>query len=85
MTGQNDDVPDCRRRKCGLTCSFEYNNICTCPVCNKRAYRVDMYFTHDCHGIPFRLVCDECYKKLMSKGYDGKYYTDADEQIEDNY
>ncbi|MFR1310814.1 MAG: hypothetical protein ACLSCO_19310 [Gallintestinimicrobium sp.] len=44
-----------------------------------------MYFTKDCHGIPFRLVCDRCYQRIMSKGYDGEYYTEADEQIEDDY
>jgi hypothetical protein len=44
-----------------------------------------MLFTHDCHGITFRLVCWECYQKVMAKGYDGEYYTDADEQIEDDY
>lgn len=38
-----------------------------------------------CHGIPFRLVCDRCYQRIMSKGYDGEYYTEADEQIEDDY
>lgn len=37
------------------------------------------------HGIPFRLVCDRCYQRIMSKGYDGEYYTEADEQIEDDY
>ena len=35
--------------------------------------------------IPFRLVCDRCYQRIMSKGYDGEYYTEADEQIEDDY
>lgn len=37
------------------------------------------------YGIPFRLVCDRCYQRIMSKGYDGEYYTEADEQIEDDY
>ena len=44
-----------------------------------------MGFTRDCHGITFRLVCWECYDKVMAKGYDGAYYTEADEQIEDDY
>ena len=56
-----------------------------CPVCEKEVEREDMLFTYDCHGIPFRLVCHRCYERLMAKGYDGAYYTDADEQIEDNY
>ena len=56
-----------------------------CPVCEKEVPRSDMDFTHDCHGIPFRLVCFNCYSRLMEKGYDGEYYTEADEQIEDDY
>ena len=56
-----------------------------CPVCEKEAARSDMEFTNDCHGIPFRLVCFSCYRSLMEKGYDGEYYTEADEQIEDDY
>ena len=41
-----------------------------------------MDFTYDCHGIPFRLVCFECYDKIMDeKGYDGEYYTELDENI----
>lgn len=54
-------------------------------VCEHEVDREDMYFTKDCHGIPFRLVCDRCYQRIMSKGYDGEYYTEAYEQIEDDY
>lgn len=53
-----------------------------CPVCKKEVEREDMTFTHDCHGIPFRLVCYDCYDKLMEKGYDGQYYTSADENLD---
>lgn len=42
-------------------------------------------FTRDCHGITFRLVCFGCYEKVMAKGYDGAYYTEADECIEEDY
>jgi len=56
-----------------------------CPVCEKTVERHDMLFTRDCHGIVFRLVCYECYDKLMEKGYDGEYYTEADECIEYDY
>lgn len=56
-----------------------------CPVCNNEVDREDMDFTKDCHGITFRLVCRQCWARLMEKGYDGEYYTEADEQIEDNY
>ena len=55
-----------------------YEDMRLCPVCNRIRPRSDMLFT-------FRLVCWECYQKVMAKGYDGEYYTDADEQIEDDY
>lgn len=64
---------------------FEERDIRTCPVCNNEVDREDMDFTRDCHGITFRLVCHKCWERLMSKGYDGEYYTEADEQIEDDY
>lgn len=57
----------------------------TCPVCGKEFQREDMDFTRDCHGITFRLVCFDCYDKVMGKGYDGAYYTEADEYIEEDY
>ena len=60
-------------------------NLRECPICGGRFPREDMRLTHDCHGIPFRLVCYDCYEELMAKGYDGEYYTEADEQIEDDY
>ena len=56
-----------------------------CPVCEKTVDRNDMAFTRDCHGIVFRLVCYDCYNKLMEKGYDGEYYTEADECLEYDY
>lgn len=76
MTGRDGTVEDCRRRQNGLSCRFEERDIRTCPVCEHEVDREDMYFTKDCHGIPFRLVCDRCYQRIMSKGYDGEYYTD---------
>lgn len=85
MTGRDGTVEDCRRRQNGLSCRFEERDIRTCPVCEHEVDREDMYFTKDCHGIPFRLVCDRCCQRIMSKGYDGEYYTEADEQIEDDY
>lgn len=58
------------------------NDTRLCPVCNQEHERGTMSFTYDCHGIPFRLVCSGCYDKIMdSKGYDGEYYTEADENI----
>lgn len=69
----------------GLPCEFEERDIRMCPVCNNEVDREDMDFTRDCHGITFRLVCHRCWERLMSKGYDGEHYTEADEQIEDDY
>lgn len=60
MTGRDGTVEDCRRRQNGLSCRFEERDIRTCPVCEHEVDREDMYFTKDCHGIPFRLVCDRC-------------------------
>ena len=57
MTGRDGTVEDCRRRQNGLSCRFEERDIRTCPVCEHEVDREDMYFTKDCHGIPFRLVC----------------------------
>lgn len=37
------------------------------------------------HGKRPHCVCWECYLKLMEKGYDGEYYDESDEQIEDDY
>ena len=59
--------------------------LCQCPICGKEKPRTDMTFTHDCHGITYRLVCNSCYDTVMQKGYDGEYYTELDEQIEDDY
>ena len=61
------------------------NNKCLCQNCEKFFPREHMTFTTDCHGITFRFVCLECYEKLMAKGYDGEYYTELDEQIEEDY
>lgn len=56
-----------------------------CNYCNGEFERDEMMFTKDCHGIVLRLVCKKCYHQLMAKGYDGAYYTEADEQIEADY
>lgn len=60
-------------------------DIRACSTCGKEVDRQYMMFTHDCHGIPFRLVCHDCYERLMSKGYDGQYYTEADECLDEDY
>lgn len=57
-----------------------------CPECNKIVSHHKMCRTYDCHGIPFRFVCHACYEKIMlRKGYDGEYYTEADECIDSDY
>ncbi len=56
-----------------------------CPECGREVERAEMDFTRDCHGITFRLLCLDCYEKAMSKGYDGEYYDEMDEQIDDDY
>lgn len=63
----------------------EEKNIRICPTCGKEVPREEMQFTHDCHGITYRLVCFDCYDKLMTKGYDGQYYTEADECLDEDY
>lgn len=67
------------------TIIMEEKDIRICPVCNKEVERNDMNFTRDCHGITFRLVCNDCWEKLMEKGYDGQYYSEADECIDEDY
>lgn len=58
----------------------------TCPICGKEFKRDEMIFSRDCHGIPFRLLCFDCYEHTMeAKGYDGEFYTELDEQIDDDY
>ena len=64
---------------------MNYKDIRTCQNCGREVDRIDMQFTKDCHGIPFRLVCCNCYEQLMGKGYDGEYYTEADECIDYDY
>jgi hypothetical protein len=60
-------------------------DIRICPECNKEVPRSEMEFTRDCHGITYQLVCWECYDKLMENGYDGEYYTEADECIDEDW
>lgn len=60
-------------------------DIRVCPCCNEKIKRQDMNYTRDCHGITYRLVCFRCYEKLMAKGYDGEYYLEAYECIDNDY
>lgn len=56
-----------------------------CEECGKMFDRSEMYYTRDCHGIEFRLVCLECYESIMSGGFDGEYYDDSDECLDSDY
>ena len=63
----------------------EYN-MDVCPECGGIVDCADMIWSHDCHGIPFRKLCIDCYNDIMeNKGYDGEYYTDADECLDYDY
>ena len=56
-----------------------------CTNCGKEFEREDMLFTTDCQGIACRLVCHKCYDKLMANGFDGQYYDERDECLDDDY
>ena len=59
---------------------------CICPICEGERRRIDMVWSRDCHGISYRLVCPECWDRILDeKGYDGAYYTAADECLEYDY
>lgn len=60
-------------------------DIRICPECGKEVERTDMCWTKDCHGIPFQLVCCDCYERRMKNGYDGEWYDEWDEQIEEDW
>lgn len=72
------------RKKMGYEDGTEVD-LRTRPCCGKDVTREEMQYTRDCHGIAFRLVCFNCYEKLMAKGYDGQYYDEADECLDEDY
>ena len=68
-----------------------------CPKCGKvlkynESMRGALYLnddcvavmSKDCHGIPFRTICLDCYDALDGD-YDGEYYTELDECIDWDY
>lgn len=73
---------DSSEKMCDLTCEAD---IRICPTCGKEVVRDDMLFTRDCHGITYRLVCFDCYERLMAKGYDGVHYDETDECLDEDY
>ena len=62
-------------------------NEMTCPECGRTVNRSYMDYTRDCYGITMRLLCNQCYKKVMAKGYDGRYYNanEIDEDLEPDF
>lgn len=57
-----------------------------CPECGCEVKREDMVWSHDCHGITYRLLCPDCYERIMDEqGYDGEYYSEYDECIDYDY
>lgn len=53
-----------------------------CPRCGEETRPFEMQRTRDCHGIPFRRVCLNCYDEVMSTdGYDGELYDERDENL----
>ena len=78
---------------------YDFDMDFECPICHKtikydESMRGNYYLkdnlvaelTYDCHGIPFRTLCCACADKAYSdKGYDGEYYTELDECIDDYY
>ena len=63
------------------------NTKISCPICGRKYDRCEMDYTLDCHGIPFRLVCLGCYEEIMysEPGYDGCYYSDLEECLDECY
>lgn len=57
-----------------------------CPACGKEVRTFDMEQTYDCQGIPYRKVCHKCKRRIEATvGYDGQYYTEADECLDEEY
>lgn len=52
---------------------------------NREDAMQNVFYGNDGIDIAFRLVCFNCYEKLMAKGYDGQYYDEADECLDEDY
>lgn len=64
---------------------MEEQDLRVCPECEKKVPREDMLWTRDCHGIRFRLLCQDCYEEAMSYGYDGQYYNEWEECLDEEW
>lgn len=56
-----------------------------CQRCGEPEKRENMTFSKDCHGIPYRLVCEKCTDEIREIGYDGELYDEFDENIDEDY
>lgn len=61
---------------------MEDKDLRICPECGKEVPRSEMSWTYDCHGIAYRLLCNECWEVAMENEYDGKYYDECDECLD---
>lgn len=60
--------------------------ICKCPKCDHECKESEMCRSYDCHGIPYRLVCANCYEQILNgNGYDGEYYDEWEENLDEDY
>ena len=65
---------------------MEEKDIRVCPVCEREVERSEMQVSKDCHGLRYRLLCWDCLEKIYEeKGYEGEYYTEADECLDEYY
>ena len=78
---------------------YDFEMEYTCPICGKELkYNISSrdqlllgdeevaVRTYDCHGIPFRMVCVDCYEKIMDEqGFDGEEYDEFDENLDYDY
>lgn len=56
-----------------------------CKRCGAEHPRSELQFSHDCQGIVFRLVCESCMDEIDDIGYDGEYYDERDECLDEDY
>lgn len=85
-------IKECKDKGTGYETGFCYSlsptelSLHTCPICDKQVRVHKMQRTYDCHGIPFRMVCEKCYDRIMNtKGYDGERYSELDECLDYDY
>lgn len=62
------------------------DNMQRCGVCSKELPASDLFWVYDRYGIPYKKVCDDCYKQTEKEisgfVFDPGY---AGEQLEEDY